>query len=289
MAFDVEKWLTDEMGFTAEEAKSLAPSFTSRSDKLEKGYLRQSDYSRQMNDLKKLEQQLADNNEKLNADMAEFATLTAGEQEQATALRRRIEQAEEKAFKLTQRIEAVAAEPGRDVKELLGEIEPAPKPKKEEPAAFDPKPLQQQIGGVANYLLDLNAVIDDIADEHQRLTGQRFNRREFIAGIKADIAAGKTDNIDPVRRWEQKFDIPTKRTEAANKAVEDRIAAARAEERAAVLSEQALPGEPRPGEHAPVFRVGGESKVHRPQPGSRLTGAISALATGKYRTKTNAA
>lgn len=289
MAFDVQKWLTDEMGFTAEEATTLAPQFSSRSDKLEKGILRQSDYSRQMNDLKKLEGQLAANNEKLNADLAEFATMTAGEQGEATKLRERIEAAETKAFQLTQKISRYAETNGIDVKEVLGDVEPV---KKVEPVAFDDKTLRSdvrnQIGGVASYLLDLNASIDDIAEEHQRLTGERFNRREFIAGIKADIAAGKTENIDPVKRWEAQYQIPTKRTEAANKAVDDRIAAARAEERAAVLSEQALPGQQRPGEHAPVLKLG-ESKLQRPQPGNRLTGAVSALATGRYRGKGNAA
>ncbi len=289
MAFDVQKWLTDEMGFTAEEATTLAPQFSSRSDKLEKGILRQSDYSRQMNDLKKLQGQLAENEEKLNADLAEFATMTASEQGEATKLRERIEKAEEAAFKLTQKITRYGETNGIDVKEILGDVEPAKKV--ETPVAFDDAKLRgdvrNQIGGVASYLLDLNASIDDIAEEHQRLTGQRFNRREFIAGIKADIAAGKTDNIDPVKRWEAANNIPTLRTEAATKQTEASLAAAREEGRMAGLSERALPGEGRPGEHAPVLKLG-ESVLKRPQPGTRLQGAVSALATGRYRDKKTA-
>jgi chromosome segregation ATPase len=290
MGFNVQKWLTDEMGFTAEEAAALTPQFMDRSDRLEKGILRQSDYSRQMNDLKKLETQLAENNEKLNADLAEFATMTAGEQGEATKLRDRIEAAETKALHLTQKITRYAETNGIDVKEVLGDVEPV---KKVEPVAFDDKALRgdirNQIGGVANYLLDLTAVVDDIADEHQRLTGQRFNRREFIAGIKADIAAGKTENIDPVKRWEAANNIPTLRTEAETKRQNDAIAAAKEEGRMAGLSERALPGEGRPGENSPVFKMGGESKLQRPQPGNRLAGAVSALATGRYRPKTGAA
>ncbi len=284
MAFDVQKWLTDEMGFSAEEATTLAPQFSSRTDKLEKGILRQSDYSRKMDDLRKLEGQLAENNEKLNADLAEFASMTAGEQGEATKLRERIEKAEETAFKLTQKITRYGEANGIDVKEILGDVDP---PKKTEPVAFDDKQLRldvrDQIGGVAGYMLELTAALPDIAAEHERLTGTRFNQREFIAGIKADIAAKKLDNLDPVKRWEAANNIPTLRTEAATKHTEASLAAAREEGRMAGLSERALPGEGRPGEHAPVFKMGGESKLQRPQPGDRLSGAVSALATGRYR------
>ncbi len=107
----------------------------------------------------------------------------------------------------------------------------------------------------------------------------------FIDGIQKDIAAGKTDNIDPVKRWEGANNIPAKRVEAQAQATKDRETQIRAEERAAVLSEQAIPGQPRQGEHAPVFKGLGESKLQRPQPGNRLSGAVSALATGRYSGK----
>lgn len=288
MGFDVEKWLTDEMDFSVDEAKALAPQFSSRSDKLEKGILRQSDYSRQMNDLKKLEGQLAENSERLNADLAEFATLTAGEQGEATKLRERIEKAENKAFALTQKITRFAEENGIDPKTLLGDVEPQREPEKKV-AAFDDKALRgdfdAKIGGVAGYMLDLTAALPGIAEEYHRLTGKTFDQRAFVQGIKADIAAKKADNLDPQARFEAQFDIPTLRETAREKGITDRIAAGRAEERAAVLSEQAIPGAQRPGEHSPVFKVGGESKLQRPQPSTRLEGAVSALATGRYRNK----
>lgn len=285
---DTTAWLKD-LGFTEDEIKALGPQFESKADKLSEMQMRQSDYDRQSNALKTEYETL---NEKLNADLAEFASMTASEQGEATKLRERIEKAEEAAFKLTQKITRYAETNGIDAKELLGDVEPVVR-KKEDPPPFDDKALRgelrTQIGGVANYLLDLTAVVDDIADEHFRLTGQRFNRREFIAGIKADIAAGKTDNIDPLKRWETAHNIPTLRTEAETKRQTDAIAAAKEEGRMAGLSERALPGEGRPGEHSPVLTLGGESKLKRPQPGNRLAGAVSALATGRYRPKTGAA
>lgn len=288
MAFVLEDVLKSEWGLDGDDLKTVLGVLKPKADVIGKGYLRQSDYSREMDKINTLRSELDTNNEKLNADLAEFATMTAGEQGEATKLRERIESAETKAFQLTQKITRYAETNGLDVKEVLGDVEPAKKV--DPPVAFDDKALRgelrTQIGGVASYLLDLNASIDDIADEHQRLTGQRFNRKEFIAGIKADIAAGKTENIDPVRRWEAAHNIPTLRSEAATKQREAERAADREEGRMAGLSERALPGEGRPGENSPVFKMGGESKLQRPQPSTRLQGAVSALATGRYRPKT---
>ncbi len=85
MALDTLKWLTDELGFTADEAKELGPKFADRAEKIEKGYLRQSDYSKSMNDLKKTQDTLTAAEAKLNGEMAEWAQLTA---ENPVAVRR---------------------------------------------------------------------------------------------------------------------------------------------------------------------------------------------------------
>lgn len=290
MAFDVQKWLVEEMGFTAEEATTLAPQFSSRADKLEKGVLRQSDYSRQMNDLKKLQDQLAESNDKLNEELAEFATMQANGETVTAAAREQIEKLEADKLRLTQRLTRAAEELGKDPKELLGDVEPL---KKVEPVAFDDKQLREdlrtQVGGVASYMLRLNAKLPGIMREHKALTGEDLDVDAFIDGIQQDIAKGKTENIDPVKRWEAQYQIPTKRTEASQKKYEADIKAAEERGRMAERSEQAIPGTPRAGEHAPVLKGMGESKLQRPQPSTRLQGAITSLATGKYRDKGHAA
>jgi hypothetical protein len=286
MAFDVEEVLKSEWGLDGDDLKTVLGVLKPRADKIEKGYLRQSDYSREMDKVNTLRKQYDDNNEKLNADLAEFATMTAGEQGEATKLRDRIEKAEAAQLRLTQKITRYAETNGIDVKEVLGDVEPV---KKVEPVAFDDAPLREQIGGVASYMLRLQAKLPGIMREHKALTGQDLDVDAFIDGIQQDIAAGKTGNIDPVKRWEAAHQIPTKRTEAATKQRETEIAAAKEEGRMAGLSERALPGEPRTGEHAPVFKMGGESKLQRPQPSTRLQGAVSGLATGRYRPKIGAA
>ncbi len=242
MAFDTKKWLTEDLGFTADEADTLLPKFGDRADKIEKGYLRQADYSRSMNDLKTLEGQIAKNEAKLNADMAEWAEMTAGEQAASTKLKADIEAAQTRAYQLEQRLKRVAEENGIDPKTVL-EGDPTP-PKVKEPVAFDSKELEvrinTQLGGIATYMLDLNAELPAIAQEHFDLTGQRLDTRAFIAGIKADIKAGKTDNLDPVKRWEAEHQIPQKRIEKQNADIDTRIKAAREEGRTAGISEAAL-------------------------------------------------
>ena len=288
---DVKKWLTDEMGFTADEIKDkgLDSLFETRAEKLDKGYLRLSDYSRNMDEVTKLKNQVTANNDKLTADMAEWADMTAAEKTKNGDLLKQIEEAKTKAYGLEQKLIRVAEENGIDPKTLIEA--PVAKPVVKEPVAFDPQPIRDQIGGVANYMLDLSANLPWIVAEHKRLTGQDLDTRAFVAGIKADLASSKKDAIlDPVKRWEVEFGIEAKRTEksAAERAAE--LTHARAEERALVLSEQAVPGgSPRPGQHAPVFRtsnVAGGSKLQRPQPSDRLAGATAALATHKYGPET---
>lgn len=288
MAFDTKKWLIDDLGFSAEDAEAMLPKFADRADKLEKGYLRQSDYSKSMNDVSKTQKALDDANAKLNGEMAEWAELTAAEQTKATALRERIEKSDARAFELEQKLTRVAEENGIDPKTLLGTepAKPAPKAAEFDADGFS-KTFDAKLGGIANYMLDLNAELPAIAQEHFELTGERLDTRAFIAGIKDDIKTGKTGNLDPVKRWEAQYQIPTKRSEKATKDIDQRIATARAEERQSVLSEQSLPNtQPRQGTHSPLFtatQATSGSVLKRPQPSQRMAGAVAALATGKYR------
>jgi hypothetical protein len=292
MALDVQKYLKSELGMADADIAIVLEKLTPFSDKLEKSVLMQADYSREMDKIKKTKDELAEANERLNADLAEFATLTADEQGNATKLKERIEAEESRSFRLTQKLTRLAEEHGVDPKTVLGDVEPAPEPKKVAAVAFDDKTLRKDlnlmVGGVASYMLDLNASIDDIAEEHQRLTGEKFNRRAFIDGIKKDIAANKTENLDPVKRWESQFGIPEKRIAASTLERETAIKNAREEGRVAGLSEAALPGghQSQQGHESPVFKTSNVVKgsvMQRPQPSQRLSGAVSALTTGKYR------
>lgn len=287
MAFDVEKWLKEDLGLTEDELKAVQPHLTGKADKLEKGQLRQADYSRQMNDLKKTQGDLKVANDKLTADMAEWASLTAAEKAESGDLKAKIDAAEAKAFQLQQKIVRLAESTGIDPKTVL-EGDPV-LPKKEEVApVFDPSPLVQQMGGIADYMLSLNAKLPRIAREHKALTGTEFDEDAFIDGIRADMKSGKKDVVlDPMKRWEAANDIPAKRAAASAAQRQSELDAAREEGRIAARSEAMLPnagGRPQhPG--SPAFRtVGEQSVLKRPQAIDRLSGARAALAAGKYRT-----
>jgi hypothetical protein len=286
MAFDTQKWLVEEMGFPADEAKDLAPKFADRSEKIEKGYLRQSDYSKSMNDLKKTQTDLAAAEGKLNGEMAQWAELTAAEKAEAGDLKAKLDASEAKIFTMQQKLTRLAEDAGIDPKTVL-DGEPVVPSKKDDVKPFDPGPLQQQIGGVAKYMLTLTAKLPRIQREYKQLTGEDFDDDAFISGIENDIAENKKGAIlDPIARYEALFQIPEKRKVAAEAAIEGRIKQARAEERTAVLSEAALPNAGvRQGTHSPIFQrpsAATGSVLHRPQPGQR-TGTAAALASGKYR------
>jgi hypothetical protein len=150
--------------------------------------------------------------------------------------------------------------------------------------AFDSKPILEQIGGISNYLLTLNAELPMIAADHLALTGKPLDTRAFIADIKA--RAARKEDIDPVRLWETTYQIPEKRAAKAEelrkadmKAAEDR-----GYERA--RSEAAIPGQQAPGTHAPIFKsgeTGRQSILKRPQPGQGTSQFAASLASGKYR------
>ena len=71
MAFDAKAFLL-EAGLSEAEAAELAPKFDGeRSKKLEGMVLRQSDYSRSMNDLKKAQGDLSAANDRLTQEIAD--------------------------------------------------------------------------------------------------------------------------------------------------------------------------------------------------------------------------
>src|SRR4051812_44990774 len=119
MAFVLEDVLKSEWGLDGDDLKTVLGVLKPKADVIGKGYLRQSDYSREMDKINTLRSELDASSEQLNADLAEYATMTAAEQANATTLRDRIEAAEAKALQLTQKITRYAETNGIDVKDVL--------------------------------------------------------------------------------------------------------------------------------------------------------------------------
>lgn len=293
MALDVVKWLKEDMGFSDAEVTELTPKFTGdRVAKLEGGYLRQSDYSKQMDALKTSQQQLSEANERLNTEMAEWATVQASGDKITKRMRDDLEAAQLKVTQLTSRVTRIATDAGLDPTKALEGVDVVVKP----PDTTTPTPVdlsgyvkRDDIGGLANMALTLPAELQSIADEHFDLTGKRLDTRTIVREIQARASTrGNTKSLDPREIWETDHKIPELRATAAQKVHDDEIAAAVERGRQQAVSEYATPGATPQGRHAPAFRVNdkGEaasSVLKRPQPGQTVNSAVAALRSGKYR------
>lgn len=283
-SFDTTKWLKEDLGFSDEEVKTLGPMFDKRKDKVEGGYLRQADYSRNIAEVQKLQTALAAKDAQLNSEMAEWAALQAGDETKAAALRTELEQTRVEKFQLEQKIKTLAEEHGIDVTKVLPATPtPDPSQKKVETPVFDENKYipRDQFGQVVDYMLGVPAELSAIEREHFALTGEHLDTRPLIVDLKSRIAAKKPADLRTI--WEEKFSIPVKRTEAAKAAHDAEIKAA--EERGAQMarSESQIPGQHPTGAHAPVFtRAQGESKVARPQPGRNAQSFAESLRSRKY-------
>ncbi len=299
MAFDTTRWLQEEMGFTAEQAAQLAPQFADRADRLEAGYVgsaARQQFDAQRAEIASTQQALKDANDKLNREMAEWASLTAAEKAQATELQNSLEAARVRVAQIETRLQTTAQQYGFDPKTILEGT--AVIPEKKEPVAqpIDTKQFvnRDQIVPVLDYQMDFAAALPVLVADHQALFGERLDTRDLLKEVRTR-AAKNDGNIDPFKVWEEKYGVPAKRQQVADEKYKADIAAAEARGREAGLSERAMPGPADPGRHAPIFRNGSgqfaprTSRLQRPQPETSVRSAAAALATGKYRTPDNGA
>ncbi len=301
MALDIKKWLMEDMGFSEQEIADnhLVDAFTARAERVEKGYLRQSDYSTKMNALQStITQQTADltsAQQRLDAEVAEWATVQASGRQMTEKMRADLDAAQADRLRLEQVLRKTAEQAGLNPDDLLKGIAPAPPPvaPAPPPPAIDPANFVNRADyqRLARMALLVPAQLDRIQREHHDLTGEYLNPEELTAEVEARASTrGNTRSIELRDIWEEKHDIPAKRA-AKSKATYD-AAILDAEKRGAerALTESALPGggvHP-VGKHAPIFQratngAARTSVLQRPQPGTRTADAVTALRTGKYR------
>lgn len=271
---DIKKWLMEDLGFTAEECTdAFIAQMSPKADRIEKGFLRQSDYSKHMNDLKT-------KSDALTTEIAEWHEVQSTTQAEAVQRREAIEALEKEKLVLNQAVVRLAEQAGVKVEDVLkGVVTPPKEPEPVKP--FDPNPINQAISNVAGYMLTLATDLPVIMAEHRRLTGEDLDPRQLRVEIERRAKA--KEPTDPTQVWEAMFGIADKREAKRVLDHATEIKAAEDRGREAARSEAAIPGAQTTGSHAPIF--GGERKsvLQRPQPGRNTSGFASSLATGKYR------
>lgn len=291
MAFDIKKFLTEDLGLTGDDLALVETKLAPKVSVLEAGFLRQADYSTKMNEIGTLQKQVADKDAALAAEAVEWSKLTAAEKQAAAGLRDSLNKKEAEALALRQKLELVAGEAGLDVTKLLADIAAAPV-KKDEPAVpgFDASKFvtAEQYQGLVATAVRLPAMLQTLAREHKQLTGEDLDTEQIVAELETRAHTPRNQKSLNVRDiWEETHGVAEKRAAKAKTEFDAQIKAA--EERGAMTArtEGAIPtgGTPR-GQHSVVFtRPGaGESVLKRAQPGEGHRSAVAAFTSGKYRT-----
>lgn len=289
MAFDVKKWLKEDMGFSDAEVGELAPKLEAKADVLEKGQLRQADYSKHMNALKVEQDKLDKANENLNAEMVALATVQADGGKVTAKMREDLQKAEQDVLKLTHTVRKVATDAGLDPEEVLkgtAVVVPVVAPVAPDLTGYlKSEDFNKHAQQLANIALTLPAELMAIAQEHFDLTGQRLDTRTIVAEIQT--RAGSRNNqksLNPREIWEETHKIPDVRATKSKTEFDAAIKAAEDRGREAERSQQQIPGSHTPeGRHSIVFMREHKSAVERPQPGTTVGAAVAALRSHKYR------
>jgi len=292
---DLIDWLVKDLGVTEEVAKTLLPNLEPALPKIEASLLRQSDYSRHMNDLKALQQKHQDAETKLNEEIAAWSTMTAAEKAAAGDLQNKLHASQADVLKLTQAIESLAAATGQDAKAILDGAKIVVPKKSDEPPAVDltgyvkADDLQSTVAALTQMQFKLAPQLMKIAGEHHKLTGEELDVEAITAEILTRAnTKGNQKSLDARTVWEELHGIPAKREAKTKEKYDADIAAAVERGRQEAMSQQIPGATPPQGKHSIVFTkpdgTPRTSVLERTAPQSTALAAASALRSGRYRT-----
>ena len=289
MAFDIKKWLKDDLQMSDDDVALVETKLASKAAIIESGYLAQGDYSRKMNELGTAQTALTAKNAQLDAEALEWANMTAAEKKANGDLKASIDKLEQEKLQLTQRVKRVATDAGLDPAKALEGLETEAvvvKPPVVTSTIDESKFVTREMyNGLAATAIRLPSLLMTMAREHKALTGEDLNTDAIVAEIEARAnTRGNQKSLDPRQVWEDTHQISAKREAKRVADHNTEIAAAVERGRTEALSEVQLPtGGSVSGRHAPVLVSGRESILKRPQPGSSIAGAVAAFQSGKYR------
>lgn len=290
---EAKTYLKGEVGLTDEQ---LAGYTDAHLKKVADGLMRQADYDRAMNEGKaEIDTARADfesANQRLSAEMAEWAQVQAEGGKVTAKMRSDLEKAQSDVLRLTQTVTRVATDAGMDPAKLLEgmvpvKVEPPTPPNMDGYVRSDQ--LALQVDSLANLAVTFPAELYALSVEHHALFGKPLDANAITKELKARAAApGNRKSLDVRQIWEEQNKVPEARATAETKRWDTAMAEAEKRGREAAQSEISIPGSMTPGKHAPVFQQQRTSAVNRPQPGGTHSKAVAAFNTGKYKTTSTA-
>lgn len=262
-SFDAKAWLQDfstSAKLTPEQLQVIEPILTSEpaSTYLRDQVLMRQDYSRRQDALASERKQFTTQIEAQKAEVVkyfnELQTWKQAQEDRYGAASKEATSARARVAALEAKAREAAATYGISAEELIPPAE-APTPVSTSSASSSAAPADpnaptyltaQQGRALAEILPYVSAVLDDLAYEHQQLTGERLSAKAKREMLNEAIASGKinsADDVDQIARsiWETKYDVASKR--AAITKVEHDKAVSEAYERGAreARSGEALP------------------------------------------------
>lgn len=263
---------------------------------LEESQLRQSDYSKKMNELSEKEKATVG----LQNELVKWKT-DAEAKLQAASLTAR-QEAEQRAM-LDARLKNVCETYGIDPASIgMTVTPPNPNPNNPNPAPNTNNPQnpefltrkewdeQQKL--VARQYPHLPALLYDLGAQHQQLFGKGFSDYEYtpqggekLTGTQALVQKALDTGKNLKQVWEEEFKVPERRKQQEEEGVQKRIVEAVQKREAELRSELKLPPPARPGTSSPVLE---QFRASNPQTGQpELSGpeaAARAWAEHKYGT-----
>lgn len=260
MPFDKTKFLEELVAagnLSAEAKVAIEAALNDGAVKyLEGGFLRQSDYTRAMNEAKIAQDQLEEEYEAKLADIEslreQLANSGGNTTAENTALRAALAQAEQDRLKIIQ--EARTRSGGDDFLKSVGLTDPAVKytptvvaPKETEapPKYIDAEKYSGDMRTMAEFVFDTQ----DWRDQYEELTGKRLSARELKEKLMDGFRKHK-DTKDPYEIFRREFDVAGLEKAKEEARINAMIEKARKEAVDQYISQQALPSE------GPTFKGG---------------------------------
>jgi len=199
---EVEQFIVDQ-GLTAEQATRMRQIYEeapSAQEKVKGGVLRQSDYSKYMNDVDKSKKDLEAKQAKLDAEFARLAAYGADADGKVLAAQRAVEAAEAKVVKATNRAKRWAETygvPEEEVTEVFGaagttetKTTPAP-PQNPDDAPMTMAEFKRQVKEAMPQLAKIGSLADGIMVEHYNLFGKFPDAKDMDAVIEGSLKSGR--------------------------------------------------------------------------------------------------